>query len=87
MGCRAYRILATMGFGTVGIRVKFPHGRPIVHFCVLPPHGYWVLDGTSDWKIEFLDSSTIVVSVHAWREPLAPLHLATHLFISHNISL
>jgi len=38
-------------------------------------------------KFKFLDSSSIVVSVHAWREPLAHLHLAIHLFISHNVFL
>jgi len=48
----------------------------LVHFCLLPLHGYWVENGSSGWKIQVLDSSSILVSVHAWREPLAPLNLA-----------
>jgi len=28
MGCKAYRLIATMGYGTVGSIVKFPHDRP-----------------------------------------------------------
>jgi len=28
MGCKAYRLIATMGSSTVGWIVEFPHGRP-----------------------------------------------------------
>jgi len=76
-----------MGIGTVGMRVEFPHGKPSALSSVAST---WILGiGWYCWheNSEILDSSSIAVSVHAWREPLAPLHLATHLFISHNISL
>jgi len=90
MGCR-YKILTTMGFCIVGIRVKFPFGRANAFLCAVSTMDteYWIV--VLAGNVEFLDSSRVesrvVVSVHAWREPLAPLHHVYHLFISHNISL
>jgi len=40
MGCIAYRILATMSFGTVDIRMEFPCGRPSAFLCVAST---WIL--------------------------------------------
>jgi len=44
MGCKTYRILATMGYGTVGMIVEFPRGRPSVLSSVASMDtGYWIV--------------------------------------------
>jgi len=58
MGCKAYRILTTMGYGTVGMIVEFPHGRPIAHLSVAST---WILGiGWYLWP-ENLSFWTVVV--------------------------
>jgi len=58
MGCKAYRILATMGYGTVGMIVEFPCGRPS---ALLSVASTWILGiGWYFWH-EILSFWTVVV--------------------------
>jgi len=79
--CSAYRIITTVFVSGWNFHMT---GLVLFVCCLYMDTEYWmiVLAG----KFEFLDSSR-VVSGYAWREPLAPLHHAYLLYISHNISL
>ena len=56
MGCKAYRIIATMGPSTVGWIVEFPRGRPsallsVASTCILGTGWYFWPENLSFWTV------------------------------------